>query len=358
MLSYEPVFQQHLACIKETCKEVFPELLAAILYGSYGREEGSWYQDDNCKWHPYNDYDICVITKQKLPKQTINTLKNYLVRILGIKWIDLSQFSPDEMRQLQPSIFNYDLKKGSKVIYGNPAILDLMPEIDPTSLPYKEVQTLFFTRLYALLGSLKENGFNTILEGEDSRFFRNQMAKAVLAVVDVLLLAKHAYDSSYKKRVKLVSELYPDKKEFIVLSRWALAEKLRPKATVIQPNEVRDMYQIVHKYYFVEMYASLSKHFGKDVSGPEDIDFCMNWTLPRLIRRLFWLFRFRDLRMEHQISVMLAQTYIAVAWQPFGINIKRLSRGVALLRRIDRKLPKKLNWDRARLEAARLRMKV
>lgn len=51
--------------IVQECIKEFPTLQAVILYGGYGRGEGSWIYD-NEKWKPYNDYDIVVIVKKRL----------------------------------------------------------------------------------------------------------------------------------------------------------------------------------------------------------------------------------------------------------------------------------------------------
>lgn len=39
------VLQQHLHLIVNASRDLLPDLTAIILYGSFGRDEGSWYQD-------------------------------------------------------------------------------------------------------------------------------------------------------------------------------------------------------------------------------------------------------------------------------------------------------------------------
>jgi hypothetical protein len=221
-----------------------------------------------------------------------------------------------------------------------------------------EAKILFFTRLYTLLGSLDERGLNTTLKGEASRFFRNQMAKAILAVVDVLLLAKNAYDASYSKRVEIALRLYPEKEEFHKLCQWALAEKLRPQAPLMNADDVRSLYKRVHTFYFTEMYRGLSIYFGKSVSSPADVEHCMKWLPSSMLRRIWWIMKYRNFRVERQVAVMVAQGYIAAAWRSDGINKDDLNRGISLLRRADARVAQEMTWDVARLEAARLRMEV
>jgi len=352
------VLKAHKKIIIDHCFSIQPDLTAVILYGSYGQNEGSWFQDISGDWKPYNDYDLCIVSHKRIPAEHLKSLKNTLAKEIGIKWIDLSQFHPDDMKRMQPSILNYDFKNAGKVIYGNSTVLDLIPVIDRADLSMRDAKILFFTRLYTLLGSLGEKGLDIELEGEASRFFRNQMAKAILAVVDVLLLAKGAYDTSYRKRVEQVAKLYTEKEELLELSRWALAEKLRPQAPMMEPKEVRVLYSLVHKHFFAEMYWGLRIYFGKAVNSPEDVEHCMKWHPILIMKRISWIVRFRNFREERRIDVMLAQSYIAAAWSPDGINKNKLSRGIAFLRRADGRVNQQMTWDEARLEAARLRMEV
>ena len=356
--SMQEVLQRHLRLIVEACKNLQPNLTAVILYGGFGRDEGSWLQDSDGTWRPYNDYDICIVTDQKAPAHEVKALEKSLAQEIGINWIDLSQLSPDEMKRLRLSIKNYDFKNASKVIYGDKTVLDRIPAMDASTLPMKEAQILYFTRLYTLLGSLDENGLDQNLGDEPSRFFRNQMAKAILAIVDVLLLAKGAYDASYCRRVERVVQLYPEKKELIELSRWAHGERLRPQAPDMNSRQARRMYQSVHGHYFSEMYRALSLHFAKRIDGPQDVEFCMKWLPLNLLKRFYWLLKFRSLRAEKQVSLMLAQSYLAAAWAPDRINEKFLRQGLALLRRLDDRLSTESTWDQARLEAARLRTEL
>ena len=330
--------------------------MAIVLYGSFGRDEGSWCQDEHAAWRPYNDYDICIISDTKASVPDVRSLEDRLAQEIGINWVDLSQLSTKELKRLRPSIRNYDLKNASMVIDGDETVLDLIPEIVDSRLPMKEAQILFFTRLFSFLGSLDERGLGVDLEGEASRFFRNQMAKAVLAVVDVLLLAKGAYHPSYCKRVERVATLFPEEKDFLELGHWALAEKLRPQAPEMNSQDVRELYESVHSHYFAEMYRALTLRFGRRVTGPKDIEICMKWLPVTLMKRLLWAVKFRGLRMERQASLLLAQNYIGAAWEPDGIDEAFLSQGIAHLRHVDCSVPKCMSWDEARIQAARLRM--
>ncbi len=158
---------------------------------------------------------------------------------------------------MRPSIFNYDLKYASKVIWGDANILQMIPDISASSLPIEEVETLFFTRLWAFLGCLDESGLSVDRTGDNARFFRNQMAKAVLAVIDTLLSRKKAYHSGYRERVARFAKHYPEKgRSAFSLSEWALEEKLKPKGVAMSQSAITALYGDVHKHFFSEMYCA------------------------------------------------------------------------------------------------------
>lgn len=352
----ESVLQSHLRMIVAACLELSPRPEAILLYGGYGRGEGSWYTDNTGAWRPYNDYDIRVVVQGKVPAGTVRQMEKSLADAIGIRWVDIGQFQPWELPKLKPTILNYDFKNGSRVIYGDPAILDTIPDFRPSELTAKDGLILYFTRLYTLLGSFGPGGLESGMHAEEARFFRNQMAKALLAIADVLLLAKGAYDASYRIRVERVAQLFPEKEALIEMLRWAVAEKLSPSGEILESVEAIDLYEKVQAHFFREMNAILGIYFGRAVSGPDDVEHCMKWLPTNAAKRLFWVFAGRGGRMERKLAVMLAQSYIAASWARGGADTSTLLKGVRLLRQANRNLDMNLGWDDARLEAARLRM--
>lgn len=332
--------------------------ISTILYGGYGRDEGSWIIEKNGEYRPYNDYDILLVIENKIPVERIELLRKDLAKQIGIRWVDIGQKTPVELKKLKPSIYNYDLKYASKVIQGDPGVLNLIPEIDAAKLPLKEGETLFFTRLWTLLGSLDKKGLKADLKGEDSRFFRNQMAKAMLAVADVLLLQKGAYHPSYKERVKRVSELYPERKNLCDLAEWALEEKLFPKSPDMMADEIKKLYQKVHHYFFSEMYGLLTKYYRRKIDNPNGIERHLKWGITSIIKRVGWIVLRKNMNWERRIKVNLAQSYIAAAFNNNTNYNEFFQRGISYIRYLDRSFPVNSSWDEARVRVAELRMEV
>ena len=219
------------------------DVISIYLYGGYGRGEGSWVIDNSntsqLKVSPYNDYDIAIVVKRRLPKTHLRKIENNLKDILEVRWIDICQYTLVGLKRFKSTIKNYDFKYASKWIYGNKNILDLIPCIDPRNISSKDIETLYVTRIWTLLGSFPKDGFFN-LSIEQEMFFRNQMAKSVLAIVDAILVHNKAYDWSYRNRVSNL-KLYTNDQTLLALAEWALEEKLFPKYKEMQ-GERRSKY--------------------------------------------------------------------------------------------------------------------
>tara|TARA_Y100000590_G_C15724969_1_gene1014902 strand:- start:1596 stop:2684 length:1089 start_codon:yes stop_codon:yes gene_type:complete len=333
--------------------------IAIILYGGYGRDEGSWVWDKNEKnCTPYNDYDIMMILESKISPNVIKTKRKELAKKIGIRWIDLDQKTISELKNLDLLIVNYDLKYASKVIYGDGKITDLIPEMSPENITLKDGNILFFTRMWTLLGSLNKEGLKVDREGEEARFFRNQMAKALLAIVDVLLIQKGQYDPSYKERVRRLKKYYHQKKKLIQLANWALIEKLNPKGPHMSSKEITSLYNDVYNQYFKVMYQMLTKYYKREIKNSIDIEISLKWSLVGLVKRIGWILIKWNFQMEKRILLNIGQLFILEAYNYGNVNNLYLKKGLQSLNKIDKTIPISLTWDEARCKAAQLRLTI
>ncbi len=299
--------EKDLKLIIKSCFDEFDNIKSIILYGGYGRGEGSWIQS-NGEWFPYNDYDIVVVVAKKIPKKRIQLLRKELAKKININWIDLSQKSPLRLLLMQKSIYTYDLKKASTVIWGDEKVKNLIPSISRSKLPSYEIVTLFFTRLWPFIGGVHRSSFKSGLQGEASRFFRNQMAKAVLATVDVQLLMKNAYMPSYIKRVHASLNYFKSSEVKIV--KWALKEKLEPEQKRMSGEEVIEMYDSVHLLYSKVMLKGLSFHFGKDIQDYACIKKQYSKSHNLSILRLLHLIKGTISTYDKETKINLCQAYL------------------------------------------------
>jgi hypothetical protein len=342
-------------CLDEIIENVrLHNVISIILYGGYGRNEGSIVINQNNEVKPYNDFDIMLIVKSKIDKDVLKEKSIALAKSTGINWVDLSQMTLSDLKLLKPSIYNYDLKYASKVLYGDKNILNVIPEIQSKNLPLKEVETLFLTRIWTLVGCLDNKGLLIDRSGDDVRFFRNQMAKSVLAIVDILLINLGEYNFSYKVRVQLIKKHYSWRPELISLSEWALDEKLFPKSLFMSKEEISDLYNQVIRLFFKEMFSSLSLYYKRQINKPEDVEYCLKWYWLNLVKRCGSYVLYRDSRRERQIRIHLAQIYIA--YSHISNNPQYLDKSNLIIRKLEQKSFEPYDWDEARCRIAKIRL--
>lgn len=342
-------------CLDEIIENVRSHnVISIILYGGYGRNEGSIVVNQNNEVKPYNDFDIMLIVKSKIDNTVLREKSIELAKKAGISWVDLSQMTLRDLELLRPSIYNYDLKYASKVLYGDKSILNVIPEIQSTDLPLKEVETLFLTRIWTLVGCLDRDGLLKGRSGAESMFFRNQMAKAVLAIVDILLINIREYHFSYKARVQLIKEHYSSRLELISLSEWALDEKLFPKSIHMSGKEVSFLYSQVIELFFKEMFSLLSIYYNRKISSPEDVEYGLKWYWVNLVKRCGSYVVNLDLRRERQIDIHLAQMYTAYYY--LSRNSKHLEKSRIIIQKLEQKSFEQYDWDEARCKIAKIRL--
>ncbi len=238
---------------------------AIIIYGSYGRNEGAWIKENN-NLVPYNDFDIVVINDSKNKLKEKRNISELLKKKLKVEWIDLQFMSTYELKKLnKKTIFNFDLKFGSKIIYGDKKILDKIPLSSSKNIDINDLEVLFNTRLWTFYGSYKsfEN-----MDSKSSRFFKYQMSKAILATVESFLIRNNYYNCSYRNKVKEYIKLSNNNHEFV---KWALNEKLNPSEDIISSTKAIKLLNDTKRIFFQEFFASLSEITKLKIKSSKDL---------------------------------------------------------------------------------------
>jgi hypothetical protein len=220
----------HLSTIVTTIRRELPEVGAIILAGGFGRGEGSVLLKDD-KVIPVNDYDIVLATHTMPNHYHLVDLASQLAQSIGIQHIDLIPIPISDFASLPANQFNYDLKYGSKALWGED-ILAVIPPITPSAITLDSACRLLINRSVCLLEGFPQCASNTTAE---YRFFTfNQTVKTALACGEALLIQKGLYSHSYATRRKLVNSCLSNRSDLLLLHNAATDFKLRP---VMEPPE-------------------------------------------------------------------------------------------------------------------------
>lgn len=330
---------------------------AVILYGGYGRGEGAWFKKGQ-GFYPYNDFDLLLIVNDDEERKCdLKALKSQLSVEVSTDFLDISIFSFSKLKKLPLSIFSYDLKYASTVLDGQTNILGYIPNYKSSEISLKEGAILFFTRLWTFCGSLPT--FFQSLDGEQARFFRYQMSKALLAVIDVILILKKSYHTSYKERVKRVASLSNDSEfeKYLPLFKWALQEKLSPSSEFMSESEVKELYEKTAYIYRYFMLKLLSKQKNKSFKLVEDYYSNYSKSVVISLKRIVYPFLRNGSRdFEKSYFLNLVQMDVLSHALKEGADVQRLYRARENLSKAGKKCD--LDWNQIKKGVADLRVGI
>lgn len=217
-----------LQVIKKLLLNNLNNVHSLILVGGFGRGEGSVLMNSG-KPEPINDYDIVLVSENKpVPLSRLKELSEKITKKIEIRLVDLILIEKSQMPELPYTMFNYDMKYGGYIFWGEKNILREVPDYDPKKMPLVEGKILLFNRMICLLESYSDE-FSKRHPDENERFFLiNQSSKVILACCDSLLILKGLYHHSYVERCKRFSEEYSGRVKCVNLVSMATDFKLKP----------------------------------------------------------------------------------------------------------------------------------
>lgn len=243
--SNDPEIERKVNKIVETIKDeiirsVHPKSI--ILKGSFGRGEASVVEDDG-KLKFLSDCEVIVIPKKRIKRGELSRLSRELTQRTGLK-VEITDIELELnfcialhlWNRILPTIDNYELKHGSKVIYGE-NFLERLPNFKADKISIWEGIRLMLNRMIESLQyfSLEYLDEYPSKEEEHNLFFWTN--KIILACQDALLILAKKYHYSYKVRNETFQEIFPkhfkalDRQipNFLPLTVKATEYKLNPK---------------------------------------------------------------------------------------------------------------------------------
>lgn len=287
---------------------------AILLCGGYGRGEGAWFEDEAGNPSPYNDYDLAVITEKPFSRDKYSKLRKRLANEIGINWVDIDCYTKAQLSRMTSTIHNVDLFEASTVLWGNKDWKLGFKQPVASKIGKEDIIRLYTTRMWTFLGSLDKD--TDKLDVASSRFFCNQMAKAVLAGCDMRLVANKRYTTSYRERVAIVTQDYINNPEYRKLCEWAISEKLHPSSKVLIAEEVYTLYSNTYSFFMDSMRYSM----GKDAESYLNPDKTKKYQILHTNYPLILIYGYLrgNKKIKKANDIFLAQNYVLRAYSPTG----------------------------------------
>ena len=244
---------------------------AIILVGSFGRGEGSILHHDN-EIYAINDYDLVVISNKNYSEVYINNLRRELEKKLSIRQVDLTFYKKTELRKTNFSMYIYDLKYASKIIYGDSNILELIPNMDSKKMPILEgIRPLF---LFGI-SLLQAYPYQKDITDFDIFWSYQQISKSVIGWSTALLVSKGLYDPSYKKRQEIFLKKFSDDLELCRYVNLAYEFKLNPSFNPINTLDLKKYWNKITKAHLQVCKQVIGKYYSSKSNSLESV--CMSY---------------------------------------------------------------------------------
>jgi len=290
----DPLINKTIACqLTEISNRIITEVkdvISLFLIGGYARGEGSVLIEDG-KIVPLGDYDFLAISRFPHFPRSFSWLesmqKKFRVQYhigVDIVWKSLLPF-------LQKRIYWYESKFGSRLLFGDKSVLDLVPISGGSDVDLKEGFSLMSNRLMGLLKMFDFKFLDYDPSKEQRQHLIFQSAKAVLSCGESLLLLNHNYHFSYEERLRRLSKSFKNDFDELLTVDLAIKEDYE-KATYFKLKPEFEMYRDCIKFWFTakqHVLQTLSFFIRKTMLGAnslsrkldvsDDIDFFPKFLL-------------------------------------------------------------------------------
>jgi rhamnosyltransferase len=187
------------------------KLEAVVLGGGYGRGQGGVLKT-NSGDAPYNDLEFYVflrgnrVLNERSYHRPLEELGGGLSGEAGLH-VEFKVDSLERLRRSPVTMFCYDLVSGHRILFGDEKIFaGCKHHLDATKIPLAEATRLLFNRCTGLLLA-KELLKQPELSPDEADFVGRNLAKAQLALGDVVLVAAGKYNWSCLERQNALAEL-------------------------------------------------------------------------------------------------------------------------------------------------------
>lgn len=191
-----------------------PELRAIILTGSMARSEGTYIsQDGGVRVMGDAEFVLVFRDRASVPSaERMSGIHNDIENSLAAQGIScavgLSAVPPSFLAESRSHVFAYELRTWGKVIWGEPAILELMPAFRPADIPLEDAWRLLQNRMVEML-QFSDDFEDSRAELSAEMHYRT--VKLYLDMATSFLLFVGAYAPSFQQRLGRLREVVSSK---------------------------------------------------------------------------------------------------------------------------------------------------
>lgn len=272
--------------IADTCEEIGREVTrivpaekfqALLLGGGYGRGEGGVLSTPEGD-APYNDLEFFLLISghprlnERRYGAAIHALEHRMTEKLGIE-VEFKILSLEKLRSSPTTMFYYDLVCGHRVTAGSPDVLKTCSHhADASRIPLHEATRLMMNRCSSLLFAAERLSRSDFTK-EDLDFTARNIAKAQLALGDVILTTLGKYHWSCIERDKLLASIHEPAlpmADLIAFHKDGVAFKLRPCPGSSTREELQALHQAVTKAAWAVWSWQEHKRLGISTASPAE----------------------------------------------------------------------------------------
>ncbi|PYV06787.1 MAG: hypothetical protein DMG26_02255 [Acidobacteria bacterium] len=193
------------------CEKRFGQILeAVVLAGSLARDEGTFVGKGQDRWSALGDAEFLLVFQRNSPLPGRAVLKNLEEEIEGLLEaqnvtcpVRLNALHPAHLWNLRPTMDSFELRSCGQVIWGDEAILSLIPDFSPRDIPLEDAWHLLSKRMVKQLAVADQ----LVEWASPSTEAHYQTVKLYLDMAASFLMFSGAYAPTCRERSKRLSVL-------------------------------------------------------------------------------------------------------------------------------------------------------
>jgi hypothetical protein len=186
------------------------QLRAVVLTGSLARDEGTWRTTGGMS-RALGDAEFLLVFADRAPLPAVRNVQSLVKKIdsrlaeLGIVCpVTLSPVRGAYLRRLRPAIFAYELRASGQVVWGDAAVLSLIPAFSAADIPLEDAWRLLCNRLVEQLEVASDMSEPSTAPASPALY---HTVKLHLDMATSLLVFLGSYEPTYRQRAERLRDL-------------------------------------------------------------------------------------------------------------------------------------------------------